>query len=154
MDRLSKRTSSNRVCPTYIITNEEAELIIDKQWPVIYEHANKHLNDVKEKTSIMNNALLDQRPLEDISNILLDDSYFKSLRRALNPFTHQLKDLIIQLETDSNDMPIAEYNFEKLKKIHLSATSWYKSFNEAVSSYKYTKQMYEIVFINKYCKIL
>lgn len=137
----------------YRITNSEAEMVIDK-WSVINEHAQKHLDDVIEKASNIKLALSEQRPLEDFNKVYLDDCYFKLVRKALNPFTHRLKDLIIQLEADPCNNPIANINFDKLKDIQLTATLWNKAFNKAVSEYKSRKQIYEIIFINRYGSIL
>lgn len=138
----------------YRITDLDVETIISNQWSIIYEKAICHLNNVIDKTAIMKKALTSKKSLDNFNDILLDDQYFKMLRKAMHPYTHRLKDLIIQQETDPSIRSLSEDNLKKLKEIQSEANFWYVSFNNAVSSYRTIRQTYEIAYINRYGKMI
>lgn len=136
----------------YILTEEEAKSLISDLWPKASPYASKQLNIVNERIAILQKALSEKQPLsiEKFYESCLDDRYFKTVRKALNPYTHILKGFIEQTEADFDNMSISENVFSQLKDIHRSAILWYKEFNKAVSEYRDTEQMYRIAYIYKY----
>jgi hypothetical protein len=133
----------------YTITNEEAEKVIDS-WHIADTYAQKWLCNLLEKLSILEKALSDRKPLDDLTIAYIDDEIFNITRAAISPYTTKLKRLISQLEADPDNMPISKRNYNLLKEIHLSADTWYKSYNHEVQRYKSVMQIYEIKYLNHY----
>lgn len=140
---------------TYLLSEEEAKMLISINWPRAISFAEEQLKVVYQRREVLYNANVEKKPLprELFIKEFLDDSYFKAVRKGLNPYTHVLRRLIEQCETDPDTMTISESTLSQLKEIQNKASQWYKEFSKATSEYRSTSQMYKMTFYAKGVKL-